>query len=116
MEAAMNELLLCMEAIKPRALDSCDLATEILITTANVLHIEEEEIRSLSRSREISDARKIAIYLMVDHTVLPYRLIGELVGDRDHSTVNYNYYGAEDLMRDKRFLRKFAAVKKQLGL
>lgn len=116
MEALMNELALCMEAMKPQALDSCDLATEILTTTGKVLHINEEEIKSLSHNREISDARKIAVYLMVEHTVLPYRLIGELIGYRDHSTIHYNYHSAQDLMRDKRFLRKLEAVKQHLGL
>ncbi|MBY0377487.1 MAG: hypothetical protein K2Q33_02850 [Gammaproteobacteria bacterium] len=116
MEELTKELLLCMEAIKIKAFDSSELATEILETTSKVLEIDEEDIKSQSHNREICDARKIAINLIVEHTILPYRSIGLLIGDRDHSTIHYNYSTAEELKQDKRFLRKFNAVKQQLGL
>ena len=116
MEALMNELLLSMEAQINKPLDSDDLAHEILATTAKVLYVDVEDILSVSHQRDISDARKIAIYLISEYTNMPYRMIGELFGGRDHSTISYNRYGAEDLMFDKRFLRKLTEVKQQLGL
>lgn len=49
--------------------------------------IQPEDLQSNSHKRNISDARKIAMYLARQHTDNSWKSIGDSIGKRNHSTV-----------------------------
>jgi chromosomal replication initiator protein len=59
----------------------------ILAETANYFGVSTDDLRSQNRSRQIVQARQIAMYLMRDLTDLSLPKIGQLFGNRDHTTV-----------------------------
>ncbi|MGB7520426.1 MAG: helix-turn-helix domain-containing protein, partial [Spirulinaceae cyanobacterium] len=62
----------------------------ILHTVADTMNIPVEDLKGVSRRREISTARQIAMYLMRQHTDLSLPRIGEEFGGKDHTTVMYS--------------------------
>ena len=77
----------------------CDILTDeqptpvtvehIIQEVSNLYGVSPEDIRSSKRSAQISNARKVAIYLVREITNMPLNSIGEEFGGRDHSTVVY---------------------------
>jgi chromosomal replication initiator protein len=63
-------------------------AAVILAETARYFGLTREELCSRSRSRQLTAARHVAMYLVRELTSLSLPKIGELF-DRDHSTVMY---------------------------
>ena len=61
----------------------------IIQEVSNLYGVSPEDIRSSKRSAQISNARKVAIYLVREITNMPLNSIGEEFGGRDHSTVVY---------------------------
>lgn len=61
----------------------------IIQEVSNLYGVSPEDIRSVKRSAQISNARKVAIYLVREITNMPLNSIGEEFGGRDHSTVVY---------------------------
>lgn len=61
----------------------------IIQEVSNLYGVSPEDIRSSKRAQQISNARKIAIYLVREITNMPLNSIGEEFGGRDHSTVVY---------------------------
>ena len=61
----------------------------IIQEVSNLYGVSPEDIRSAKRSAQISNARKVAIYLVREITNMPLNSIGEEFGGRDHSTVVY---------------------------
>lgn len=53
----------------------------------NYFDITEKELDSPKRTRKIAYPRQIAMYLIREHTDLSLPKIGEIFGNRDHSTV-----------------------------
>ena len=61
-------------------------------------------MRSQRRTANISQARKVAIYVIQDVTGLPYESIGQEFNGRDHSTVVYAIKSVkEEMERDSGF-------------
>ena len=61
----------------------------IIQEVSNLYGVSPEDIRSVKRSAQISNARKVAIYLVREITNMPLNSIGEEFGGRDHSTIVY---------------------------
>lgn len=59
----------------------------VKVQTANYFDISIEMLDSSNRSRNISEARQIAMYLCRELTNLPLTAIGSSFGGRDHTTV-----------------------------
>lgn len=79
-----------------RAIQDMSQSSEFRITPENIIkevcryyHIEEDQIRGPSRSRDCLNARQVAMYLIRRLTSLSQDETGELFGGRDHATV-YN--------------------------
>ena len=53
--------------------------------------LTRQQIESKSRTKSISNARHIAIYLCRKHMDLPFSKIGAEFGGRDHSTIMSSY-------------------------
>lgn len=62
---------------------------KIINEVAKIYNVQPDEMRSPKRSANISNARKIAIYVIQEVTSLSYETIGKEFGGRDHSTVVY---------------------------
>ena len=63
---------------------------KIMAEVSALYGISVEDMRSSKRSSQISNARKVAIYLVREITQLPLTSIGEEFGNRDHSTIVYS--------------------------
>lgn len=62
---------------------------KIISEVSKIYSIEPEEMRSQRRTANISQARKVAIYVIQEVTGMPYESIGQEFNGRDHSTVVY---------------------------
>lgn len=77
---------------------------KIINEVGKIYNVEPDEIRSLRRTANISQARKVAIYVIQDVTGMPYEAIGQEFNGRDHSTVVYAIKSVkEEMERDSSF-------------
>jgi chromosomal replication initiator protein len=94
------------ESLAERALQDLIPQTEseipaplILEETASYFAISVDELVSKSRSRPLTHARHIAMYLTRENTGLSLVKIGDMYGGRDHTTVLHGIKKVEDEMR-----------------
>ena len=73
----------------------------ILEETANYFQLSTGDLISKSRSRPLTQARHIAMYLMRECTGLSLMKIGEIFGGRDHTTALHGIKKVEDEMRSR---------------
>jgi chromosomal replication initiator protein len=71
----------------------------IMEETAQYFSLSTGDLTSKSRSRPLTQARHIAMYLMRECTGLSLVKIGEIFGGRDHTTVLHGIKKVEDEMR-----------------
>lgn len=77
---------------------------KIISEVSKIYSIEPDEMRSQRRTANISQARKVAIYVIQEVTGLPYESIGQEFNGRDHSTVVYAIKSVkEEMERDSGF-------------
>lgn len=88
---------------------------EIARHVARHFELSVEELRSASRSRQIADARQIAIYLARELTDHSLHAIGTYFGGRDHSTVLHSYKKITEAMeKDAQLLWMINSLKTAL--
>jgi len=80
-------------------------STDVEMLVCEFFGITVDELKSSSRSRQISIPRMIAIYLTRKHTEAAYKEIGQQFGGRNHSTI----MSAEKKVR--KFLKDDATIK-----
>ena len=84
----------------------------IIYTVANYYNISENQILSRKRTKEIAQARQIAMFLAKDLTTLTLESIGLNFGGKDHATVLYSYNTITALSKkDKNVLNQIAEIK-----
>ncbi len=71
---------------KPEGLNS----TAIINAVCNYFNVSNADIISKKKTKDVVEARKIAIYLIYDMLALPLVTIGQLFGGRDHATIIYS--------------------------
>ncbi|MBV6477314.1 MAG: Chromosomal replication initiator protein DnaA [Ignavibacteria bacterium] len=71
----------------------------IIYTVANYFKISENQILSRKRTKEIAQARQIAMYLAKELTSLTLESIGLNFGGKDHATVLYSYNSISTLIK-----------------
>lgn len=77
---------------------------KIISEVGKIYNVDPDEMRSQRRTANISQARKVAIYVIQDVTGLPYETIGQKFNGRDHSTVVYAIKSVkEEMERDSSF-------------
>ena len=72
---------------------------KIIKETARYYSIKEDEIKGLSRSKAISEARQVAMYLMRSLTNLSLKDIGEQFDNRNHTTVLSSIRKIEEMIK-----------------
>jgi chromosomal replication initiator protein len=73
----------------------------IMEQTADYFSLSTGDLVSKSRSRPLTQARHIAMYLMRECTGLSLVKIGEIFGGRDHTTVLHGIKKVEEEMRER---------------
>ena len=77
---------------------------KIINEVGKIYNIDPDEMRSQRRTANISQARKVAIYVIQNVTGLPYETIGQEFNGRDHATVVYAIKSVrEDMERNSNF-------------
>ncbi len=76
--------------------------TDIISATASYFKLTVDDLYGSSRSQQIATARQIAMYLCRERTGLSLPKIGQLFGNRDHTTVIYACRKISELMRERR--------------
>lgn len=64
---------------------------DIVKIVANYYDLEEEVVYEKTRRKEIVKARQIAMYILREDFNISYPLIGQKLGDRDHTTVIHSH-------------------------
>jgi chromosomal replication initiator protein len=72
----------------------------ILTETAHYFHLSNDDLLSKSRSRPLTAARQVAMYLLRECTAMSLPKIGEFMA-RDHTTVLYGINKVGEHMRDR---------------
>ncbi|GHT42133.1 hypothetical protein AGMMS49965_13060 [Bacteroidia bacterium] len=82
---------------------------------SNYFKVNLNDIHSLSRKREIVQARQVAMFLAKTHTKYSYAYIGNAIGKRDHATVTHACKSIEnDLSTDRTFKAKMQTLEGML--
>ncbi|QCR18027.1 chromosomal replication initiator protein DnaA [Agrococcus sp. SGAir0287] len=107
--ASLNRLPVTMDlaqtVLKDLFAQSSEVAigpSDIITHTASYFQLTEEDLYGSSRSQTVALARQIAMYLCREMTSLSLPKIGQLFGNRDHTTVMYANKKIEKLMKEKR--------------
>ena len=75
---------------------------DIINHTAEYFKLTVEDLYGSSRSQAVATARQIAMYLCREMTNLSLPKIGQLFGNRDHTTVMYANKKITELMKERR--------------
>lgn len=79
--------------------------------------LTKTQIESKSRTKNIANARHIAIYLCRKHLDMPFAKIGLEFGNRDHSTVMSSYEKMTKSLKDKeQFQQALIQIENNLGI
>ncbi|MEZ3160644.1 chromosomal replication initiator protein DnaA [Microbacterium sp. BWT-B31] len=90
--------------------------TDIINATAHYFKLTVDDLYGSSRSQAVATARQIAMYLCRERTSLSLPKIGQLFGNRDHTTVMYAYKKISDLMKERRSIyNQVTEITAQLG-
>lgn len=87
----------------------------IIETTAEEFEVTKEELIGRSRSHHIALPRQVAMYILREEAEISLPQIGEMLGNRDHTTVMYGHEKICDLLEtDKELRRQVLNIKETL--
>ncbi len=88
---------------------------KIIETAARYFCLESSEIKGQSRTKEVSHARQVAIYIARDLTKSSFPTIGDAFGGRKHTTILYAYEKMkEELQLNKNLAETITEISKRL--
>ena len=80
-------------------------------------HVEQRQVFSKSRKRELVQVRQVSMYLAQKYTKMPAGRIGQLIGNRDHSTVIHSCNTIEQRLKvDKSFSEELSSIENSFKL
>jgi chromosomal replication initiator protein len=82
--------------------DNVIAPVDIITNTADYFKLTFDDLYGSSRSQAVATARQIAMYLCRELTNLSLPKIGQLFGNRDHTTVMYANKKISELMKERR--------------
>ncbi len=109
--ADVIDLEMAMEAfkdsksIREENKDSLDVR-DIIKVVSEYYGLTEKQLKSKSRTKNIANARHIAMYLCRKHLDLSYLQIGKEFGNRDHSTVSSAFEKIENSLKTSESYRR----------
>lgn len=113
MEFAMGVLKDEPALAKPEELDAKGIKKAVI----RYYGLSYQDLEGKSRQRKITQARQICIYLMRDLLKLPYAVIGEQLGGRDHTTISSNFSRAKKMIAsDSAWKEAMEAIRKKTGV
>lgn len=78
-------------------------------------NIDEQSLNSSKRTRELAQARQVAMYLAKQHTKLPLAAIGAAIGGRNHATVLHSFKQVTNMLdTDKLFRSQIEEIEKMI--
>ena len=90
-------------------------AASVVQIVARHFNLTAEVLLGRSRTKEIANARQLAMYLLREENGLSLINIGELLGGRDHSTVRHGVEKiAQDIERDEGVRREVVALREKI--
>lgn len=90
---------------------------DILEKACTHYNVTQQNVLSRSRKREYVIVRQVSMYLAQKHTKMPASRIGQLIGNRDHSTVIHSCDAvAKRLTVDKAFAEELSSIETSLKL
>ena len=90
---------------------------DILEKVCKHYNVETKHVSSKSRKRDLVQARQISMYLAQKYTKMPASRIGQLIGNRDHSTVLHSCNMIEQRLKiDKNFSEEIASIENSFKL
>lgn len=79
---------------------------DVILAVAGFYDLMPEELTGRGRSRDLSAARQVTMYLAYKHTSASLQQIGAALGGRNHSTVLYSCERIGDLMATDSMVRR----------
>jgi len=126
LEGSLNTII-CQSQLKNKSLTLSEIKTliknnikpkktvaikDIVSIVANHYNLSEEVIYEKTRRKEIVRARQVAMYLLREDFNVSYPLIGQKMGDRDHTTVIHSHLKIkEDLKTDPSLLQEIEKIR-----
>jgi len=90
-------------------------AASVVQIVARHFHLTTEDLLGRSRTKEIANARQLAMYLLREENGLSLINIGEILGGRDHSTVRHGVEKiSQDIERDEGARREVVALREKI--
>ena len=90
---------------------------DILEKVCQHYHVEQRQVFSKSRKRELVQVRQVSMYLAQKYTKMPAGRIGQLIGNRDHSTVIHSCNSIEQRLKvDKSFSEELSSIENSFKL
>ncbi len=126
LEGSLNTVI-CQSQLKNRALSLIEVKSliknnikpkktvaikDIVQIVANHYNLSEDVIYEKTRRKEIVRARQVAMYLLREDFNISYPLIGQKLGDRDHTTVIHSHLKIKaDLKTDPSLLQEIEKIR-----
>ena len=90
---------------------------EILEKVCRHYNVEQRQVFSKSRKRDYVQVRQVSMYLAQKYTKMPAGRIGQLIGNRDHSTVIHSCNTVEQRLKvDQAFQAEISSIENSFKL
>jgi chromosomal replication initiator protein len=90
---------------------------DILDKVCTHFNVSQQNVFSRSRKRDYVIVRQVSMYLAQKHTKMPASRIGQLIGNRDHSTVIHSCSTIEQRLKvDKAFVEEVSSIENSFKL
>lgn len=90
---------------------------DILEKVCNHYNVTQQNVFSRSRKRDYVTVRQVSMYFAQKYTKMPASRIGQLIGNRDHSTVIHSCSAVEKRLKvDKAFVEEMASIENSFKL
>jgi chromosomal replication initiator protein len=98
----MNLVQTVLKDLVPLGEQNIIVPNDIIAEVSKYYSITPSDLFGSSRQQAVAQARQIAMYLIREQTNLSLPKIGQLFGNRDHTTVMYANKKVTDLMKERR--------------
>lgn len=90
---------------------------DILEKVCGHFNVSQQQVFSRSRKRDYVTVRQVSMYLAQKYTKMPASRIGQLIGNRDHSTVIHSCTAVEQRLKvDKAFVEEINSIETSFRL